>query len=320
MMRLKGWLFLVLVLILVLVSFVYSTNRFENSSKFREKYTIYSQLIPKNLDFAGERVPLEYFDVFEGLDREIHINTYWQSQTIFLLKKVNRYFPEIEPILKEENVPSDFKYLVVAESSLTNIASPSNAEGFWQFLKNTGKDYGLEINNEIDERYNLEKSTHAACKFLKESFKIYGSWTMAAASYNIGRPGLSKHVKSQKEGYYYNLFLNEETARYIFRILAMKMIVENPELYGFHIQKKDLYPPFKFSTVKVDTSISDLAAFAKKFNTNYKLLKIFNPWLRNDQLTNKIRKEYFIRIPDETFRESAYENIFDSADSIQQRP
>ena len=195
-------------------------------------------IFPDSVSFAGERVPLEYFDVKEALDRELHVNTYWQSQTIFMIKRANRYFPEIEAILKEEGVPDDFKYMAMAESGLTNSVSPSNAAGFWQFLKKTSEENGLQVNSEIDERFNIEKSTHAACKFLKNAYAKYGNWTMAAASYNMGKQGLSKQEDFQKEDNYYNLALNEETSRYIFRILAFKLVIKNPELYGFHLTKK----------------------------------------------------------------------------------
>jgi membrane-bound lytic murein transglycosylase D len=301
----KILLFVTLLFFVVLV-LALSSYKLEYANKFKEKYSIFSLTVPEKLDFAGEQVPLNYFDVKESLDRELHVNTYWQSQTIFLIKRANRYFPEIEPILKDEGVPVDFKYLVVAESGLTNTISPLNASGFWQFLKKTGKEYGLEINEEVDERYNLEKSTRAACKFLKESYDKYGSWTLAAASYNMGRQALSKTIEVEEETNYYNLFLNEETARYIFRILAIKLLIENPELYGFYIDKNELYPPLKYTKLKVDSSIPDLAVFAKKNNTNYKILKIFNPWLRDSALTIKKNASYLIKIPASGFRESVY--------------
>lgn len=308
-------------LIFIIIIFVFSSYKFECSKEFREKYTIFSLSVPGKLDFAGERVPIEYFDVRESLDRELHVNTYWQSQTIFFYKRANRYFPEIEKVLQEEGVPKDFKYLALAESGLTNSVSPLNAAGYWQFLKKTGKEYGLEINDDVDERYSLEASTRAACKFLKESFKKYGSWTLAAASYNMGRPALSRQLELQKENDYYNLLLNDETSRYIFRILAIKVLIENPELYGFHVNKNDLYPPLKYTGVKIDTSIHDLAFFAKKFNTNYKILKIFNPWLRDSALTVKNKMIYTIRIPVDGFRESLYiDNTLLPDSSAQQRP
>jgi membrane-bound lytic murein transglycosylase D len=314
-------LLLITLLVFIIVVFALSSYKLEYANRFKEKYSIFSISVPDKLDFAGEQVPLNYFDVKESLDRELHVNTYWQSQTIFLIKRANRYFPEIEPILKDEGVPLDFKYLVVAESGLTNTVSPLSATGFWQFLKKTGKEYGLEISEEVDERYNLEKSTRAACKFLKESYVKYGSWTLAAASYNMGRQAISRTIEIQEDTNYYNLFLNEETARYIYRILAIKLLIENPELYGFYIDKKDLYPPFKYTELKVDSSIPDLAVFAKKNKTNYKVLKIFNPWLRDSALTVKKKTSYIIKIPAEGFRESAYvENHLPSDSTLKLTP
>lgn len=300
--------------------FIFSTQKFESSAEFREKYAVFSLTIPNDLSFAGEKVPLDYFDVRESLDRELHINTYWQSSTIALIKKANRFLPEIEAILKANNIPDDFKYLAIAESGLSNVISPARASGFWQFLKDTGKQYDLEINEDVDERFNLEKSTRAACNFLQELHDSFGNWTMAAAAYNMGAQGLRKESDNQKESTYYNLYLNEETARYIFRILAIKLIIENPEKYGFHLTKKELYPELKYQIVTVKQSIPDLAEFAKANNTNYKLLKIFNPWLRSNSLSNKKQKEYNIRIPDAGLRENLYENpdnpVSDSALTI----
>jgi hypothetical protein len=299
-------LLIVVALSLTLGFIVFSSYKTADSTEFSQKYSVFSLTIPDKLEFAGEKVPLDYFDVKESLDRELHVNTYWQSQTIFFIKRANRFFPEIERILKEENVPTDFKYLAVAESGLTNTVSPAAASGFWQFLKSTGKEYGLEINEQVDERYNIEEATKAACKFLKESYNKYGSWTLAAASYNMGRQSLSKSLAVQKEDNYYNLFLNEETARYVFRILALKVILEDPELYGFHVGKNDLYPPLKYSSVKVDSSIPDLAEFAKKHNTNYKILRLYNPWIKENSLINAKKAIYYIRIPEDGFREAMY--------------
>lgn len=318
-MKRSGWLIVFFISVFgFLVLSVFSTGKFVNSREFKEKYAIFSLHVPNKIEFANEKVPIEFFDVKEGLDRELHVNTYFHSQTIFYLKRATRFFPEIERILKEEGVPDDLKYLSVAESGLTNAVSPSNAVGFWQFLKNTGKEYGLEINQEVDERYDLEKSTRAACKFLKESYKQYGSWAMAAASYNMGVPGLMKQVEVQKEKDYFNLYLNEETARYVFRILAIKLIVENPQLYGFYIDKEDLYPPYSYDTVVVSGSIASWADFAKEHNSNYKLLKLFNPWLRDYGLDNKLKKTYTIRIPQKGFRENLYSPVVSGSDSVAQ--
>lgn len=265
---------------------------------FNENYKIFSLNTPTSLSFAGEHVPLEIEDVRESFDRELLVNTYWQSQSLLFHKRANRWFPVIEPILKEEGVPDDFKYLAVIESGLDNVVSPAGATGYWQLLRDTGREYGLEINNEIDERYDVEKSTHAACKYLKSAYKKYGSWTMAAASYNIGMTGLANQMDRQKANNYYDLLLNSETGRYVFRAVAVKEILSKPGQYGFHFRPKDLYEPYKTYTVKVDTSVSDFALFAFQNGVNYKILKILNPWIRDTYLTNPSRKEYEIKLPE----------------------
>jgi hypothetical protein len=216
---------------------------------------------------------------------------------MLLIKRANRYFPLIESVLRKNGIPVDLKYIAVAESDLTNSVSPRQAVGFWQFVDGTAKDYRLEVNDEVDERYHIEKSTEAASIFLKESYHRYGSWTMAAASYNIGRSGLDEQIERQKTDYYYDLLLNEETGRYIYRLLAMKLILSNPEEYGFFAGDKDLYPVIPTYEVTVDGTIEDFADFAAKYGINYKVLKIFNPWLREKKLVNPYKKTYYIRIP-----------------------
>lgn len=253
--------------------------------------------IPDELEFSGETVPLKYYDIFESLEREMLVNTYYHSQTILFIKKANRYFPIIEPILKDNNIPDDFKYLAVAESGLANVVSPAEATGYWQLLESTANDYGLEVNNEVDERYHLEKSTEAACLFLKDSYEKYKNWTLVAASYNVGRRGIDRQIDRQGETDYYNLLFNEETARYLFRILAIKLVLEDPMRYGFDIKKEDLYKPVKYNLVSIDKSIPDIGTFAREQGTNYKLLKYLNPWLRDNKLTNAKGKEYIIKIP-----------------------
>jgi len=262
--------------------------------------------LPESLTFANEEVPLKYFDVRESLDRELQLNTYWHSQTLLILKRASRYFPIIEPILKEKGVPDDFKFLAVAESSLSQDVSPVKAVGFWQILEKTGKELGLEINKEVDERYNIEKSTRAACDFLLKSYNKFGNWTIAAATYNFGSHGIDRQIDRQNDESYYNLVLGEETGRYLYRILAFKVIYENPNKYGFYLNKSNLYPPLKYSNVVVDTAITSISKFAEHFGTNYKMIKTFNPWLRENYLPNKTQKKYRIQIPDKDFRESAY--------------
>lgn len=287
------------VLFFIIRLFVFSVSDDQPSSDFHktfnEKYGIYALNMPKDLTFAGEKVP-DDIDVTERLDRELLVNTYWQSQTLLLHKRANRWFPMIEAILKKRGVPDDFKYVALIESGLLNVISPSAAVGYWQFLESTGKGYGLEINDEVDERYHVEKATEAACKYFIEAKNTLGNWTLAAASYNMGITGIKKHCEKQRVKSFYDLWLVDETFRYIFRILAVKEVITHSEKYGFHLRKKDLYPALQTYTVVVDSSVDDLVAFAEKYNMNYKTLKLLNPWLRQGHLTNKARKKYAILI------------------------
>ena len=253
--------------------------------------------IPNVMTFAGERVPLQDTDVRERLDREIHVNTYWHSNMLLMIKKANRFFSEIEPLLKKYNLPDDFKYLAVAESGLDNVTSHAGASGFWQFMKATGKEYGLEINNYVDERYNLELATKVAAQYLINSKKLFGSWTNAAAAYNAGNAGITKQMKRQDATDYYSLLLNSETGRYVFRILAFKEILSNPEKYGFYVDQQDLYQAIPTKTIIINTPVEDFAKFAKQQGINYKILKIHNPWLRDTYLKNASGKAYSIKIP-----------------------
>jgi hypothetical protein len=299
---------------IILVLVVISSS--ENKTVVIKTNEVSGISIPDSIDFSGEQVPVQHFDIKEALERELLVNTYWHSQTLLLIKRANRYFCLIEPILKKNNIPEDFKYLALAESGFANAISPSGAVGFWQFIPSTGKQYGLEINTEIDERYNLEKSTEAACKFISDSYFTYGNWTMAAASYNCGRSGLNKQIQRQYSRNYYDLLLNDETARYLFRIIALKLVIGNPVKYGFNLSENELYKPIPFKTVNVSEPIKDLAIFAFQNNTNYKILKYLNPWLRENCLTNKDKKIYSIKIPTEGFRTHSSELSKSEADSM----
>lgn len=290
-----------------------STNKQANPEQFpsfNPHYAITPVPIPENITFAGEPVPVSNFDAFESLDREMLVNTYWQSQTLLLIKKAHRYFPLIEPLLKESGVPDDLKYLAVAESGLANVVSPARAEGFWQFLEGTARDYKLEVNSEVDERYHLEKATLAAAQFLKESYQKYGTWTMAAASYNMGRRNISRQIDRQKSNNYFDLVLGEETGRYVYRLVALKLIMETPDKYGFHLNDKQKYQPIDYTLVEVDTSVTNLADFAHQMGINYKVLKELNPWLRDDKLTNKTRNKYQIKIADTSLRAVIPDTVF----------
>ena len=264
---------------------------------FKKQYGIFALPIPDTLRFAGEPVPMHLWDIRERYDRELLVNTYWQSQTMLFFKRANRWFPVIEPILERHGVPNDFKYLALIESGLMNVVSPAGATGFWQILEGTGRELGLEVNAHVDERYHVEKATEAACKYLLNARERFGSWTLAAAAYNIGNARLSRVMNTQRVGAYYDLHLNEETSRYMFRLLAVKTIFSDPAGSGFHFRPKDLYAPFSYHTLVVDTTIPDLVAFALQHNTTYKELRLLNPWLRDYELPNRSRKRYEIKIP-----------------------
>ena len=286
----------------VLIILGFSAFEFKNFTAFNaheeESYKVYALKLPSNLDFSEEAVPLDQPDIRERLDKELLVNTYWQSNMMLLLKRANKYFPTIEPILEEEGVPDDFKYLAVIESSLENIRSPKGAKGFWQIMPGTAKEYGLEVNSNVDERYHLEKSTRVACAYLKRAKERLGSWTLAAASYNRGMNGIDRLLSKQLSKNYYDLLLNSETSRYVFRILAVKEIMSNPRAYGFIFDAEDLYQPIPVRKIGLDTAIGNIAQFAKEQSINYKILKIHNPWLIQNHLNNRSRKFYEISIPE----------------------
>jgi membrane-bound lytic murein transglycosylase D len=264
---------------------------------FPQGYKIISPEIPAYLEFAGEKIPTENFEVFERMEREFLSNTYWHSATILAIKRANRWFPIIEPILKKNNLPDDFKYLCVAESNLENVISPAGATGFWQFMKPAGEKYGLEINSQVDERYDVEKSTEAACKYLNDSYNMFGSWITAAASYNMGQDGIEEQQGRQKSNNYFNLVLNSETSRFVARIVSLKYILQSPEKYGFDITEEKKYKPLAYDEVTLDSSVTDMADYANTLGVNYFILKMYNPWLRDNALSNKSKKSYSIKIP-----------------------
>ncbi len=261
-----------------------------------ELYEIKALKLPSYMDFAGETAPLNDTEVYERIDREIHVNTYWQSNGLLLFKRANKYFPIIEPILASNGIPDDFKYLAVIESGLQNATSPAGAKGFWQIMKATGKEYGLEVNANVDERYHLEKATQAACQYLLKSKKRFGTWTLAASAYNAGNKRISDRLTQQETDNYYDLLLNLETARYVPRIIAVKEILSNPEKYGFSFDPEDLYQPIATYEVRVDSPITNITQFAKDNNMTYKEFKNLNPWLRERHLNNKSKKEYFMKV------------------------
>lgn len=266
--------------------------------KMINDYNIYALKIPDELNFAGEPMPLSDPDVYERMDRELLVNTYWQSNGLLMFKRAQKYFPVIEPILKKHGIPDDFKYLAVIESGLTNAVSPAGARGIWQIMPATARENGLEVNGNVDERYHLEKSTEVACKYLLQSKNSLGSWTLAAAAYNAGNAGISRRLKEQDVTNYYDLLLGEETGRYMFRIVALKEIMNNPKTYGFNFEDPDLYSNIPTFNVIVDKEVPNFATFAQEYGINYKILKIHNPWLRENRLNNKSGKKYTIEIPE----------------------
>ncbi len=253
--------------------------------------------LPDKISFANEEVPLHLPDVRERFDKELQINIYLQSSTLFLLKRANRWLPRMEEILKEHEIPTDFKYLPLIESGLLNAVSPKDAAGYWQILESSGKELGLEINKEVDERYDPIKATHAACKYLKKSYSKFGNWTLVAASYNRGVAGITRDLADQRVNDYYDAHLNDETSRYVFRILAIKEIFENPFKYGFKLKQEHLYQSEEIKFVEISETIPDLVDFALQQGSNYKILKRHNPWLRQKKLTVRREKTYQIAFP-----------------------
>lgn len=252
----------------------------------------------KTYTFAGEEIPRSNFDAMERLERELSVNSYWHSSTLLNIKNSRRYFPVMERILAEEGVPDDFKYLSVAESNLRNVTSPSGAKGLWQFMKGTGASYGLEINKEIDERYHVEKATRAACKYLKGYKERFGTWTLSAAAYNMGGTNTSKFLKQQRAKTYYDLNVNQETSRYVFRIVAFKEIIQNPNNFGFYIEPQEYYQPMdNYKIVEVNGAVPSWGDFANENGTSYRMLKLYNPWLVSSSLTNSTKKKYEVKIP-----------------------
>jgi membrane-bound lytic murein transglycosylase D len=300
--------------------FIYASELTSNDElhqqHFNSKYSIFAIVKPVGLNFAGEKIPTYSPEIWERIDKELLKNTYWQSNTMLFFKKANKYFPIIEPILKKNNIPDDFKYLALIESGLDNVVSPAGAAGFWQILKGTAREHGLEVNSAIDERYNLEKSTEVACEYLQDAYDKFGSWTMAAASYNMGKNGARRKIAEQGTNNYYNLHLNSETGRYVFRIIAVKEIMKNPKKYGFMFRDKDLYAMPAYKTIEIDSTISNLNNFAKSYEINYKLLKQFNPWLRTSSLPDRSRRKYILKIPTDTDL-LVFEDVEVESDSVE---
>lgn len=280
------------------------TEESKHTENFNQDYNVYSLTLPEKMNFAGEEVPLYEPEVRERLDRELLVNTYWQSQTLLFFKRTAQWFPVIEPILEKYNIPNDFKYLPIIESGLMQVVSPSGATGFWQLMESAGKENGLIINNEVDERYNVERSTEAACLYLLRAYENFGNWTLALASYNMGISGVKRAQERQNALPYYDLLLNSETSRFVFRLLAIKEIMENPEKYGFNLENAHLYEPRQTEKVKVNSSVSNWLDFCNEHEITYKTLRYYNPWIRSYSLNNNQKKTFYVQIPIEKFRDT----------------
>ncbi len=286
------WLF-----ILILIKIIFINPKYNELDYSNANFKVLGLNLPSKLEFAGERVPLNDYEIKENLEKEFFGNKSWKSSSLILFQKAQKWFPIIEPILKKEGIPDDFKYVAVIESHLSNVVSPMGAAGFWQLMPATAQGYGLLVNTEVDERYDVEKATYVACKHFKDGYNYFKNWTLSAAAYNVGIGGIQKALKKQGSDNYYDLLLNKETGSFVYRILAFKTVLANPEHFGIKhkLKKTGGYPPYK--TVKVDTSITNLDAFAKYLETNSVTLKTFNAWLLGDKLTNTDNHTYIFKIP-----------------------
>lgn len=259
---------------------------------------VYSPSIPTSVSLCGEKIDLDRSDMYEAFDRELTSIIYTHGTTMLILKRANRYFPELEPILRKNGVPTDLLYLACVESSLNPRAySGAKAAGFWQFIASAAKEYGLEVNDEVDERYNIEKATSAACRYLKKAYAKYGDWASAMASYNGGMTRISKALDAQGADTSLDLYLAEETTRYPYRVMAMKAVLENPGAYGYKLRADQLYQPREYTTVDVSGPVESWADWAAEHGTTYAQLRDANPWIRSLKLTNKTGKTYKVRIP-----------------------
>lgn len=270
----------------------------QHSAKSEVPYCVTSPTVPTEVTFDGEKIDLRRYDRRERMDREMTAFTYMHSTTMLLIKRANRYFPIVEPILKANGIPDDFKYLMVIESNLNNVArSPAGAAGLWQFMPATAREFGLEVNDNVDERYNIEKATVAACKYFKQAYAKYGDWMAVSAAYNAGQARISSQLEKQLASHAMDLWLVEETSRYMFRLLAAKEIFSNPQRYGFLLKREHLYPPIPYKKVTINTPIENLDEYAKQQGITYAQLRDANPWLREHSLKNKSGKTYVLNIP-----------------------
>ena len=293
----KFGLFINIFLSTILIIFISSSFTSNESESTKLPQKILAVDISGEYDLAGEKVPIELPDIYERLDRELIINSYRHSSTLVHLKRSAKYFPAISIILQQYQIPDDFKYLAVAESALSNAISPSGAKGFWQFMKLASKEMELEVNSYVDERYHLEKATHAACQYILKLKERFGTWTNAAAAYNMGPTAFEREQNAQRETDYYRMNLSEETNRYVFRIVAIKEIMKNPDKYGFQLNEGDLYRPEEMRRILMTEPIENLGDWAHAMGISYRQLKYYNPWLINSKLPNSSNKEYIILVP-----------------------
>jgi membrane-bound lytic murein transglycosylase D len=281
----------------LLIKTTWSTPSANTVSFSDNNFYVLDLSIPANLDFCGEKIPSNNYEIRDDLKKEFFSSSYWKSNSMILFRRAQKWFPYIEPILQKEGVPDDFKYLAVIESHLSNITSPAGASGFWQLLPGSARNYGLEVNNEVDERFHVEKATHAACLHIKDAYKVFKNWTLSAAAYNRGIGGIISALRRQRTDNYFDLLLNRETGSFVYRILAYKTLFSSPGHFGIKKKKWAYFPKIPMKAVRVDSSIHNLEAFAAYAGTDKATLKAFNPWLLGDVLTNTSQKTYEIRIP-----------------------
>lgn len=283
----------------ILRTFIYSPTKNEISYTNNNFYVL-DLSIPADLDFCGEKIPSNNYEIRDDLEKEFFSSAYWKTNSMVLFRKAQKWFPYIEPILKQEGVPDDFKYLAVIESHLSNITSPAGASGFWQLLPASARNYGLEVNGYIDERYHVEKATRAACGHIKDAYAVFKNWTLSAAAYNRGIGGIQAALKRQKTDNYFDLLLNRETGSFVYRILAYKTLFSSPGHFGIKKKKWNYFSKIPFTVIKVDSTIESLSLFATQKGIDLHTLRGFNPWILHNSIPNPDKKVYEIRIPKNT--------------------
>jgi hypothetical protein len=277
---------------------IYMIEPSENSLSYsNNNKNVLGLNIPSNLEFCGEKIPSNSLAIKDDLEKEFFNNNYWKSNSAVLFEKAKKWFPYIEPILKQQGVPDDFKYVAVIESHLSNIVSSAGASGFWQLMPSSAQNYGLEVNEYVDERLDIEKSTVAACKHFKEAYAVFKNWTLSAAAYNLGIGGIQASLKKQNSNNYYDLLLNSETGSFVYRILAYKTLFSNPAHFGIKKKKLNYFSKIPLKTFKVDSTITNISYLAKNLGCSKAILKLYNPWFLGEILPNPENKIYLFKIP-----------------------